>query len=138
MIYTPLKLSKCSVNHVWKWRGRWYYRHWRCNALSYSKTSTSLSQYYTDDPALNNKDNINDFPANNNNSISFKFKQQITEQTGNGATKNVEIMAPLNYVSNFWTWNTWNAFNCENNLRFKWSDKCILVAVYCIKLRTRI
>ena len=42
-----------------------------------------------------------DFPADNN-SISFKFKQQITRQTGSNDTKEVEIMVPLKYLSNFW------------------------------------
>ena len=31
-----------------------------------------------DEPALDNNGNIIDFPANDNNSKSFKFKQQIT------------------------------------------------------------
>ena len=42
---------------------------------AYSKTSGSLWQYYRDEPALHNNNNIIDFPANNNNSISLKFKQ---------------------------------------------------------------
>ena len=40
----------------------------------YSKISGSLWQYYRDEPTLDNNNNIIDFPANNNNSISFKFK----------------------------------------------------------------
>ena len=32
---------------------------------------------------------------------SFKFKANITGQTGNGGTKDVEIMVPLKYLSNF-------------------------------------
>ena len=67
-----------------------------------SKTSGSLWQYYRDDPALDNNNNIIDFLAINNSCISFKFKQQITGQTGNGGTKNVEIIVPLKYQSNFW------------------------------------
>ena len=35
------------------------------------------------------------------NSILFKFKQQITGQTENGGTKNVEVMVPFKYLSNF-------------------------------------
>ena len=54
------------------------------------------------EPALNANGEVIDFPANNNNSVSFKFKQQITGQTGNGGTKDVEIMVPLKYLSNFW------------------------------------
>ena len=44
----------------------------------YLKTSGSLWQYYKDEPALDNSNNIVVFPSNNNNSISFEFKQQIT------------------------------------------------------------
>ena len=39
---------------------------------------------------------------NNNKSASFKFKQKITDQTGNDGTRHVKIMVPLKYLSNFW------------------------------------
>ena len=51
---------------------------------AYSKTSGSFWQYYRDEVVLDNNNNIIDFPADNNNCASFKFKQQITGQTGNG------------------------------------------------------
>ena len=44
----------------------------------YLKTSGSLWQYYKDEPTLDSSNNIVVFPSNNNNSISFEFKQQIT------------------------------------------------------------
>ena len=59
------------------------------------KTSGILWQYYIDEPALDDNNNIFDFPTNNNNRISLKFKQQIKGQPGNGGTKDVEIMVPL-------------------------------------------
>ena len=59
---------------------------------AYSKTSGILQLYYRDGPALDNKNGIIDFCSNNNDSISFQFKQQITTQTGNGSTQVVEIM----------------------------------------------
>ena len=62
---------------------------------AYLKISGNLWQYYRDEPALNANDKVIDFPANNNNSASFKFKQQITGQRGNAGTKDVEIMVPL-------------------------------------------
>ena len=37
---------------------------------AYLKTSGSLWQYYRDEPALDANNNIIDFPANNNNSVS--------------------------------------------------------------------
>ena len=61
----------------------------------YSKISGSLWQYYIDEPALNNNTVIIDFSADNNNSISFKFRQQITWQTKNNSTTYVEIMIQL-------------------------------------------
>ena len=44
-------------------------------------------EYYRDEPALDNNNIIIDFPNNNNNSILFKFKQQITGQKGNSYKK---------------------------------------------------
>ena len=44
-------------------------------------------EYYRDEPALDNNNIIIDFPNNNNNSILFKFKQQITGQKGNSGKK---------------------------------------------------
>ena len=41
---------------------------------NYLKTSGSLWRYYRDKPYLNNNCDIADFPADNNNSISFNFK----------------------------------------------------------------
>ena len=48
-------------------------------------------QYYRDKPALDTNNSIIDFPVKNSN--SFKFKLQITGQTGSGSTKDVQIMA---------------------------------------------
>ena len=61
---------------------------------AYSKTSGNLWQYYRDETALDGNGNIIEFLANNNNSFSLKFKQQITRRRGNGGTKNFEIMVP--------------------------------------------
>ena len=63
--------------------------------------SGSLWQYYRDEPALDNNNNIIGFPADDDNSALFKFKQQIARKTRNSGTKGFEIMAPLKYLSNF-------------------------------------
>ena len=42
---------------------------------------------------------IADFTADNATTDSFKIKAEITSKTGNNGAKNVEIMAPLNYLS---------------------------------------
>ena len=59
---------------------------------AYLKTSGCFWQYYREEPILDNNINIIDFPANNNNTISFKFKEQVIIQTGNGGTQYAEIM----------------------------------------------
>ena len=68
----------------------------------YSKTSGSFWQYYRDGPALNNHHVIIDFPADNNNSVSFKYKVKITGKTENDGEKNVEITVSLKYLCNIW------------------------------------
>ena len=77
---------------------------------AYSKTSDILWQYYKDEPTLDANNNIIDFPANNNNINTFKCKQQITGQTRNRCTIDVETMVPLKHLSGFLE-NTRNAFN---------------------------
>ena len=92
------------------------------------KTSGSLWQYYRDKPALDINNNITDFLANNNNSTSFKFKEQIAWRTGKGGTKDVETMVPLKYLSNFRKTTEMPLIKCEVCLQLKWSKNCILVA----------
>ena len=81
-----------------------------------------------DETVRNAYGEIIDFLANNNNSGSFKFKQEITGQAGNGGTKDVEIMVPLKYLSKFWRTHEMPLINCEISLHLKWSINCILVA----------
>ena len=66
----------------------------------YSKTSGSLWQYYRDEPCIGGNDNIIEIP-DDPDSASFKYKQKITYQAGNDGTKDVQIMVPLKYLSNF-------------------------------------
>ena len=51
------------------------------------KTSGSSWQYYKDQPALDNKNSIMDFSANDNDSIFFKFKEKIIGKIRNDGTK---------------------------------------------------
>ena len=83
---------------------------------NYSKTSGSLWQYYKDDP----NDNIA-------NSESFKSKVKITGKTpNNGNTKDVEIIVPLKYLSNFRRALEMPLINCEVNLTLAWSKGCVI------------
>ena len=57
-----------------------------------------------------------------------KTKTKKKGQTGNGSTKDVEIMVPLKYLSNFWRTLEMSLINCEISLQLKWSKRCIIVA----------
>ena len=83
---------------------------------NYSKTSGSLWKYYKDDP----NDNLTD-------SESFKSKVKIAGKTpNNGNTKDIEIIVPLKYLSDFWRTLEMPLINCEVNLILTWSKGCVI------------
>ena len=83
---------------------------------NYSKTFRSLWQYYKDDP----NDNLIQ-------SESFQSKIKITWKTpAEGNTKDVEIIVPLKYLSNFWRTLEMPLINCEVNLILTWSPTCVI------------
>ena len=49
-------------------------------------------------------------------------------QTEDDGTKNVEIMDPLKYLSNFWRTVEMPLINCEINLILTWSENCVIVS----------
>ena len=82
---------------------------------NYSETSGSLWQHYRDEPALNNNGVIVAFNAAHV-TYSFNFKEKVTGQTDDNGTKDVEIIIPLKYLSNFWRILDMFLLNCEINL----------------------
>ena len=65
---------------------------------NYSKISGSLWQCYRDKPTLTHAGSIEDFTGANGSSKSFKFKEQITDQTGDNGRNIVKIMMSLKYI----------------------------------------
>ena len=94
---------------------------------NYAKTTGSLWQYCKDIPARDDDNEIDVFRGNNLTN-SFNFKVKITGKTGNNGTKDVEIMVPLKYLSNFWRTLEMPLINCEVNLILTWSSTCLLIA----------
>ena len=86
---------------------------------NYAKATGSLRQYCKDIPALNANDDIIIF-SEGNTTDSFNFKVKITGRTGNNGTKDVAIMVPLKYLSNFWRTLEMPLINCEVNLILTW------------------
>ena len=85
---------------------------------NYAKATGSLWQYFRDEPVA--KNDIED-------SKSFKSKIKITGQTPNDDNeKDVEIMVPLKYLSNFWRTLEMPLINCEFNLILTWSSTCVI------------
>ena len=83
---------------------------------NYAKTTGRLWQYFRDEP----DDDIE-------NSESFKSKIKITGKTpNNGNEKDVAIMVPLKYLSNFWRTLEMPLINCEVNLILTWSSTCVI------------
>ena len=73
---------------------------------NYSKTSGTLWQYYRDE----RNNNLTD-------SESLKFKIKIIGNAPNDFNKkNVEIIVPLKYLSNFWRTIEMPWINCKVNL----------------------
>ena len=83
---------------------------------NFSKTSGSLWQYYEDDP----NNNLTD-------SELFNSKVKVTGETpADRNTKDVEIIVPLKYLSNFWRTLEMPLINCEVNLILIWSKDCVI------------
>ena len=60
-------------------------------------------------------------------SESFKSKIKITGKTlAAGNTKDVEIIVPLKYLSNFWRTLEMPLINCEVSLFLTWSSTCVI------------
>ena len=91
---------------------------------NYSKTSGSVWQYYRDEPPLTNAGAIANFHATDNSAL-FKFKQKTAGKTGDGGTKDIEIMVSLKYSSNFWRTLEMHLINYEINLILTWSDNVL-------------
>ena len=95
---------------------------------NYSKSSGSLWQYCKDILAVNNDGNIAIFNEANATD-SFHSKAKITGQADNDVQiDNVEIMVPLQYLSNFWRTLEMPLINCAINLILTWSANCVIVS----------
>ena len=104
---------------------------------NYRKTIGSLWNYYRDEPDNTPATDYNADPITN--SESFKYKSSIagkitnanqkdgenTEQENTKSKKNLEIVFPLKYLSNFSRTLYMPLINCEVVLTLTWSDNCV-------------
>ena len=103
------------------------------NLLEYSKnylkTTGSFWNYYRDEPDSGLWGNYNNVNYSIKDSKSFDYKTNITGKLENNSTKKeVEIVVPLKYLSNFWRKLDIPLINCEINLILRWSENCVLTS----------
>ena len=108
---------------------------------NYSKTTGSLWNYYKDEPNNPPRNNYNPDPITN--SASFKYKTSTTGKTSNANQENgentqqhntktktnLEIVVPLEYLSNFWSILDKPLINCEVFLTLTQSENCVLTDI---------
>ena len=85
---------------------------------SYRKTTSSLWNYYRDEPS----------DPLSSNSESFKYKTCIAGKTSqdNDSLTNAKVIIPLKHLSNFWRSLNIPLINCEVELILTWSKNCVL------------
>ena len=114
---------------------------------NYRKTTESLWNYRDEpnNPPLNDDNpqivNYNADPIRS--SKSFKCKSSITGKTSNAnqendentqqgdtkTKKNIEIVVPLELLSNFWRSLDMPLINCKVHLTLTWSENCVLTDI---------
>ena len=102
---------------------------------NFSKTSRILWQYCRNEPAWA-YDNKKIASCTKANAItdSFKIKEEIKGKTGSNDTKNVEIMVPLKYLSNFLRTREMLLINFKINLDLNLSKNYIMVLWWLLML----
>ena len=93
---------------------------------NYRKKTGSFWNYYRDEPNSGLGGNTNNVNYSIKDPKSFDYKTSITGKLeGNKAEKDVEIVVPLKYLSNFWRTLVMPLTNWEINLILTWSKNCV-------------
>ena len=92
---------------------------------NYQDSSATLYQYKRDEPS--EADAVDDLTANNSSSFKYKIKL-LGDPVLNGAMakRNVKVVVPLKYLSNFFRSLEMPLIHCQIKLNFKWKKKCVL------------
>ena len=92
---------------------------------NYQDSSATLYQYKRDEPPEG--DPIPNLAVNN--SSSFKYKVELLGDPvvpNNIARRNVKVVVPLKYLSNFFRSLEMSLINCKIKLNSTWKKKCVL------------
>ena len=94
---------------------------------NYQDSSATLYQYKRDEPPVDNNGAIIDLTADN--SDYFKYKVNLLDNpvhVGGIARRNVKIVVPLKYLSNFFRSLEMPLINCKIKLNLTWKKECVL------------
>ena len=92
---------------------------------NYQDSSAALYQYKRDEPP--EADAVADLTANN--SSSFKYKINLLGDpvhAGGAARRNVKVIVPFKYLSNFFRSLEMPLINCKIKLNLTWKKECVL------------
>ena len=94
-------------------------------SVNYQDSSATLYQYKRDEPPEDNA--IDDLTVNN--SSSFEYKISLLDDPvldGAIAKRNVKVVVPLKYLSNFFRSLEMPLNNCKIKLNLTWKKECVL------------
>ena len=92
---------------------------------NYQDSSTTLYQYKRDEPPED--DAVADLTTDN--SSSFKYKVKLLGNpvlVNNVATRNIKVVVPLKYLSNFFRSLEMPLINCKIKLNLTWKKECVV------------
>ena len=93
---------------------------------NYSDTSGSLWQFKRDESPVTNAGNTDN--VSTNNPTSFRYKSGVIGEStagDNWVFKNVKIVAPLKYLSNFWRYLGMPLINVKIHIELDWTKDCV-------------
>ena len=91
---------------------------------NYQDSSATLYQYKRDEPPVVLTNNLATI-----NSSSFKYKVDLLGNPAvlnNVARRNVKVVVPLKYLSNFYRSLEMPLINCKTKLNLTWKKECVL------------
>ena len=96
---------------------------------NYADSSGSLYQFKRDESPMNNAGNSLNVAFYN--STSFKYKASILgkadDADGNDRSlKNIKVVVPLKYLSNFFRSLEMPLINCKIHLELNWNNNCVI------------
>ena len=96
---------------------------------NYADSSGSLYQFKRDESLMNDAGNLNNVALDNSTSFKYQasFSRKATGADGNDRSlKNIKIVVPLKYLSNFFRSIEMLLNSCKIHLELNWNNNCVM------------